>query len=114
MRNGRGGKARLPTVFASASASARTEGISGTLVPRSPCRTHRFCLSGGAFLWFAALANECTGTASEPRPHCRRPGYPGKAMSEAALAPYASQRAHLASAHARRNRLSPLEALERG
>ena len=35
-------------------------------------------------------------------------------MSEAALAPYASQRAHLASAHARRNRLSPLEALERG
>jgi len=35
-------------------------------------------------------------------------------MSEAALAPSASQRAHLASARARRNRLSPLEALERG
>jgi hypothetical protein len=35
-------------------------------------------------------------------------------MSEAALAPYASQRAHLAPARARRNRLSPLEALERG
>jgi len=35
-------------------------------------------------------------------------------MSEAALAPYASQRAHLATARARRNRLSPLEALERG
>jgi hypothetical protein len=35
-------------------------------------------------------------------------------MSEAALAPSASQRAHLALARARRNRLSPLEALERG
>src|SRR5260370_12512073 len=35
-------------------------------------------------------------------------------MSEAALAPYASQRAHLAPARARRNRLSPLEALECG
>ena len=35
-------------------------------------------------------------------------------MSESALAPSASQRAHLAPAHARRNRLSALEALERG
>ena len=35
-------------------------------------------------------------------------------MSEAALAPYGSQRAHLAPARARRNRLSPLEALECG
>jgi len=35
-------------------------------------------------------------------------------MSEPALAPYASQRAHLAPTRARRNRLSPLEALERG
>jgi len=35
-------------------------------------------------------------------------------MSESALAPYASQHAHLASARARRNRLGPLEALERG
>jgi hypothetical protein len=35
-------------------------------------------------------------------------------MSEVALAPYASQLAHLAPARARRNRLSPLEALERG
>src|SRR5260370_12466480 len=35
-------------------------------------------------------------------------------MSEAALAPYASQRAHLAPTRARRNRLSPLEAVERG
>src|SRR5258707_10296603 len=35
-------------------------------------------------------------------------------MSESALAPYASQRAHLESVRARRNRLSPLEALERG
>src|ERR1700674_2037030 len=35
-------------------------------------------------------------------------------MSEAALAPYAAQRAYLSPARARRNRLSPLEALERG
>jgi hypothetical protein len=35
-------------------------------------------------------------------------------MSEAALAPSASPRAHLAPAHAHRDRLSPLEALERG
>jgi uncharacterized protein DUF4129 len=35
-------------------------------------------------------------------------------MSEAAVAPYASQRAQLAPARARGNRLSPLEALERG
>src|SRR5438552_6498199 len=35
-------------------------------------------------------------------------------MSEAALAPSASQRAHLTPARARRNRLSTLEALERG
>jgi hypothetical protein len=35
-------------------------------------------------------------------------------MSEAALAPPASQRAHLAPARARRNRLNSLEALERG
>ena len=35
-------------------------------------------------------------------------------MSEAALAPSSSQRAHLPSARARRNRLSALEALERG
>src|SRR6266852_154669 len=35
-------------------------------------------------------------------------------MSEPALAPYTSQRAQLAPTRARRNRLSPLEALERG
>jgi len=35
-------------------------------------------------------------------------------MSEAALAQFASQRSHLAPARARRTRLSPLEALERG
>jgi hypothetical protein len=37
-----------------------------------------------------------------------------EAMSEAALAPSASQRVHLATARARPRRLSPLEALERG
>src|SRR5258708_34436225 len=35
-------------------------------------------------------------------------------MSETALAAFASQPAGLSRAHARRNRLSPLEALERG
>ena len=35
-------------------------------------------------------------------------------MSETALAPSAAQRAHLAPGRARRNRLNPLEALERG
>src|ERR1700747_1999686 len=35
-------------------------------------------------------------------------------MSESALAPSASQRAHLAPARARQNRLNPLEALGRG
>src|SRR6476619_57546 len=38
----------------------------------------------------------------------------GKTMSEAMLAPSFSQREHLTPARARRNRLSPLEALERG
>lgn len=78
VRDGRRGKARLPTVFASVSASARAEGVSGPLVPRSRDRTHRSYQSGGAFLWFIALANEYTGTASGPRPHCRRPAAQAK------------------------------------
>src|SRR6266853_816924 len=41
-------------------------------------------------------------------------GRPGKAMSEAALAPATSQRGRQASARGRRNRLNALEALERG
>jgi len=41
-------------------------------------------------------------------------GCPDKAMSEAALAPSSSQRARLVPARGRRNRLNPLEALERG
>src|SRR6266446_981026 len=41
-------------------------------------------------------------------------GRPGKAMSEAALAPSTLQRGRLASARGRRNRLNALEALERG
>src|ERR1700682_4438591 len=41
-------------------------------------------------------------------------GRPGKAMSEAALAPATSQRGSQASARGRRNRLHALEALERG
>src|SRR5215472_6181327 len=41
-------------------------------------------------------------------------GCPGEAVSEAALAPSSSRSVHLASARARQNRLSPLEALERG
>src|SRR5712671_1836938 len=41
-------------------------------------------------------------------------GRPGKAMSEAALAPFTLQRGRLASAPGRRNRLNALEALERG
>src|SRR5260370_30056388 len=41
-------------------------------------------------------------------------GCPGKAMSEAALAPSSSQRARLVPARGRQNRLNPLEALERG
>src|SRR6266849_446179 len=41
-------------------------------------------------------------------------GRPGKAMSEAALAPATSQRGRRASARGRRNRLNALEALERG
>src|SRR6266849_4315214 len=41
-------------------------------------------------------------------------GCPGRAMSEAALASSSSQRARLVPARGRRNRLNPLEALERG
>ena len=53
----------MPAVFASVSTSARTEGISRTFVPGGPRWIHCYCLSGGAFLWLAALANEYTGTA---------------------------------------------------
>src|ERR1700719_3300586 len=41
-------------------------------------------------------------------------GWPGRAMSEAALPSSSSQRAQLAPVRARRNRLNSLEALERG
>ncbi len=58
----------MPAVSAPVSASARTEGICGELVPRNCCRAYRVCLSGGAFFCFTPLANEHAGTASEPRP----------------------------------------------
>jgi hypothetical protein len=63
----------MPAVFASVSTSARTEGISRTFLPRGLCGTHCFSLSGSAFLWSAALANEYTGTALQLGPSCRRP-----------------------------------------
>jgi len=41
-------------------------------------------------------------------------GWPGKPMSEVAVAPFAAQRGGSVPGRARRNRLNPLEALERG
>src|SRR5262250_3152564 len=114
MRNRRRGPARLSAVSAPVSASARAEAISGAFVPASPCRARGVCLSRGALFCSAALANEHAGGTSELRPRCRGPAAPGNAMSEAALAPSHSERAPLASARARRNRLNSLEALERG
>jgi len=99
---------------ASVNASARTEAISGTFVVGSACWIRGRRLSDGAFLCSAELANESTARTFEVWTLLRIRGRVGNAMSEAAQVPSLSQRAHLASARARRNRLSPLEALERG
>lgn len=99
---------------ASVNASARTEAISGTFVVGSACWIRGRRLSDGAFLCSAELANESTARTFEVWTLLRIRGRVGNAMSEAAQVPSLAQRAHLASARARRNRLSPLEALERG
>lgn len=60
----------MSAVSAPVSASERTEGISVAFAPGNLCRAQRVCLSGSAFICFAALANEHTGTALEPRRRC--------------------------------------------
>jgi len=52
-------------------ASGTAEGIFHTFLSPNPGWTDRFCLSGGAFLRRAFLANEYAGTAFELP--CRRP-----------------------------------------
>ena len=116
MRDGRGRQARLPALPAPDGASARTETVAGAPVPAGPCGICGAGLSGGALFCAAAVASEYAGAASEFRRRCAYDRLrPGKTMSEAAVAPVRCATSDAWCLRARRrNRLNPLEALERG
>jgi len=71
-------EASPPPVFASVSASPRTEGISASACSEKSLPDSPLLPVGGAFLWFL-LCDEEHRNRSEPRPHCRRPPTQSKA-----------------------------------